>query len=104
MYLCQFLVVTDTKLKGKSIWTLVGAVSGAVSGFVVGGPMEAGVGAAVIAVAGSVRDIQGKSVLQVYQEFTWEEKLKFLKDLILSQGDQLALAELRKRLSRQGVS
>lgn len=92
LYLCQFLIATDAKLKGKSTWTLVGAMSGAVSGFIVGGPVGAGVGTAMIAVAGSVRDIQGKSVLQVYQEFTWEEKLKFLKDLIMSQGDQLALA------------
>lgn len=92
LYLCQFLIATDAKLKGKSTWTLVGAMSGAVSGFIVGGPVGAGVGAAMIAVAGSVRDIQGKSLLQVYQEFTWEEKLKFLKDLIMSQGDQLALA------------
>lgn len=74
----------DEATQGSSgIYSILGGISGAALGFIVGNVPGLFVGAAAGGTLGGVRDKRGKSVYEVFQELPQSEKARLLKELAL---------------------
>ncbi|KAI5779498.1 dnaJ chaperone-like protein [Geopyxis carbonaria] len=65
----------------RSLWSLLGGVSGATIGFIVGNVPGMLAGAVAGNRLGAVRDKKGKSVYEAFQELPQNDKAKLLSDL-----------------------
>lgn len=70
----------QTRPNGR-FWTIIGGMSGAGLGFIIGNFAGSVAGAAAGAKLGGIRDKKGKSVYAVYQELPQSDKAKLLTEL-----------------------
>ncbi|KAH8149044.1 uncharacterized protein LAJ45_07020 [Morchella importuna] len=72
---------TATAPRGKSLWGIIGGLSGGALGFIVANVPGLVAGAVAGNRLGAVRDAKGKSVYEVFQELPQSDRAKLLSDL-----------------------